>query len=165
MTTMGCDSARDLAPEWVRGALEPGAAREVAAHVAACDDCAAEANVVRALLGAPVDVPAGLHERIILAVGRPAAPWYRGHGRAVALAATAAGVLLLGRSVLDREPGDAAPGGAPVPVAEASGSVLGEALAPPYSGWPGADGVLAGSVVLQDLSDDELELLLQEMDS
>jgi hypothetical protein len=95
---------RDALPEWVHGRLDASAAAPVASHVAGCDVCAAEAELLRELNAALVPAPAIDASRIAAAVReardqrrarhrRPPVSWRAAAG-ALAVAASIVGVLL-----------------------------------------------------------------------
>lgn len=146
----GCEHVRETLPEWVRGELDPGEGDAVAAHLAECGECRAEADLLGLLAAAPPPVPAGLAERIRADVAghrRPAAaagrPWW-------ALAAAAVAAVALGIGVGSDTATDVS-----VPV-YAADAATGDA-------WMSGDGEIAGVPALGDLSDDELEALLDDL--
>jgi anti-sigma factor RsiW len=166
-----CEFYADALIERAAGALDGERAARLDAHLAVCPDCTASLATIRALQAAPLSVPAGLEGRIRAAVReagasgvsspvRPAAaPAPERHGRprwriwaaplaaAAALAALWIGIGLPGRSD---------------PAAEAV-AVFDDY--DPYGVWP-ADGlIVAGEPVLSELSVEELEWLLLELES
>jgi hypothetical protein len=54
---MTCEEVRARLDDWVEGKLDETEAESVAAHVAACDACRAEARSLKALLAAAADLP------------------------------------------------------------------------------------------------------------
>ncbi len=54
---MRCEEVRGRLDEWVEGALGEREKEAVAAHLAGCDDCRAEARALEALLAAAADLP------------------------------------------------------------------------------------------------------------
>ncbi len=54
---MRCEEVRGRLDEWVEGALGERQKEAVAAHLAGCDDCRAEARELEALLAAAADLP------------------------------------------------------------------------------------------------------------
>ncbi len=54
---MRCEEVRGRLDEWVEGALGERQKEAVAAHLAGCDDCRAEARALEALLAAAADLP------------------------------------------------------------------------------------------------------------
>lgn len=169
MTDIGCDAARDQLA--LQGDGHPEGA--LAAHLRVCADCAAESTLVRALRAGAPTAPAGLREAIVARVtpGEGAAPraervaprldsvrrWPVGL-RAGLLAAAALAVLVAGGLLLRES--------APEPdAAELLAASVTDLEAPALADWPGGDGLLAGAPVLAELSEAELEALLEEMGS
>ena len=164
-TSIGCGE--------VRGRLAAVAGDELtdaalATHVRACPACASEWALVRALrAGRPV-APAGLQESIVARVASlgpsragagAGAPEPRINGWRVGALAAAALAVVVTAAVLVRqaEPTDEA--------AELVAAAGTELDAPAVAEWPGGDGLLAGAPVLGELSEAELEALLEEMES
>jgi anti-sigma factor RsiW len=159
MNGYDCDAVRDLIPAYVRNELLPQEAVAAASHLAGCEGCADEAVVVRLVYAAQPAVPAGLEARVLLAVHRPAARRMREPAR-LAMAATVAAALLGGTVVVQRAGllgswTDTSPTRLTLDASDAS------ALS-----WAAAeDPLLHGSSGLQQLSVEELELLLAELES
>ncbi|HSJ25755.1 MAG TPA: zf-HC2 domain-containing protein [Longimicrobiales bacterium] len=151
-----CESVRDLLPLHVRGQLLSHEMSAVEGHMIDCGNCAAEATLVRLLHDAPPAVPAGLQQRVLMAVRRPA-PRRWAPGR-LAMAATVAAALLGGALVLERTGFDFSP--EPMPV-----TLVFEDMSPALSWATGDDPLLGGGAALPDLSLEELELVLAELDS
>ena len=168
----GCEFYGDALVELARGGLEPERVQRVEAHLAECEACRADLAVIRAVESAPAAVPEGLQSRIREAVRggaersapvadapgvrtRRAPVWHGWRPWALPVAAAAALALWLGAAEL------VGPG------AESGASdVAVEAVEyDPYGAWPGSSGVVAGEVVLSELSVEELEALLEELDS
>jgi len=159
-------SVRDLLPELAAGRLDDEAARRVEAHVEDCPECAAELDVLWALDGARPVVPAGLEDRVRAAVHeemrQAAAPVIRLEPRRrswiwspwVAAAAAAVVAVLGGTLVLGG-------GDEPLP---AETEILALETEAPYGSLPGTSGDLAGVAMLDDLSEEELEQLLVELE-
>ena len=158
--------ARDRLPEWIAGRLDAEEAEAVAGAVARDPDLGEEARLLRALAATRAEAPEGRAERIRRAVrdDPAAAPWIapvRAPGRrrsprfawalpawgwaAAAVATVAFGTVLAveGRRVGD-DPGRTAFGTAGSP-------------------WVTDDVVVAGAPVLEDLSDEMLQALLEEL--
>lgn len=170
-----CEFYADALIDLARGELEAGRAERVEAHLATCDECRGALDVIRAVQAAPAVAPAGLESRLQSALrevygagaasrtersgttlrgskrvaGRGWRPW------AIPLAAAAALVVWLGASELISPPVGTERLPEPSEVAEAEYD--------PYGAWPGSDGVVAGELVLSELSVEELEALLEEM--
>lgn len=167
----GCEFYADALVDLVEGGLEPGRAERVEAHLETCDECRASVEVIRAVRGAPAPMPEALEARIQAAVrGAPAdvaqvhrsepTPWetLRGWRRwALPVAAAAAVAFWIGANELITADTSVEPGQ----------TVEVEAMTDydPYGAWPGSDGELAGDLVLGELSVEELEALLEEMES
>ncbi len=164
-----CGHYEEALIEHGAGRLRGPTGRELEAHLAECDACRADLAVIRSVRRTAVRVPDGLEARVRAAVrdatGRAPTrqPVSEGPSRvrrlrsrvdwrawAVPLAAAAmlAAVLVVGR--------DEAPG-----IAE-SDTIVEYDL---YGALPGSDGFLAGEAVLSELSVEELERLLEEMES
>jgi Putative zinc-finger len=153
VNTVNCPTVQDLLPEFARDELGPVAAATVRRHVADCDECRTELELVR-LLTEPVTTPAGLEDRLVGAVhARPVTR--RGSMRYYAVAATFV-MALVAASVVLRRIGESRP-------AETPADAL---VAIPILAWPdGGDPLLHGSPGLQALSESELLKLLQELES
>jgi predicted anti-sigma-YlaC factor YlaD len=157
MSAMDCETARDLLPLLHGTQLNARDRAGLEAHVAGCDGCRAEAELLAMLRRNPARPPAGLAERIL-----DGAPVKRaGQQRAVgvlALAATLAGALLVGRGLVQELVDVGAPAG-PAASVELPAGLL-------QSFWPADDGLAAGiAPALHHLSVDELEVLLAELES
>ncbi len=156
MRAFDCESIRDLLPEWAAGRLDAADAAAVRTHLGRCGACAEEAALLRTLGRHRLEAPAGLERRILHAADRARARRrvVRPLGAAAVIALTwfGAGVLLLD---------DAA---APRPTAAVDGEPIGGPVRP-FSGWPGTDGLLAGALMVDALTDEELELLLAELET
>ena len=172
----GCEFYGDALVELARGELEPGRAERVEAHLETCDACRAELAGVRAVRESPAPVPEGLDARLRAAVAerldsgargaerstgstprpvagsRPRSPWQGWRIWALPAAAAAALTLWVGGALV--LPSD---GGGPTETTALTAEY------DPYGVWPTADGVVAGDVVLSELTVEELEALLEEM--
>jgi anti-sigma factor RsiW len=157
----GCEFYADALVDLAAGSLEEGRAERVKAHLESCEDCRAALAVIREVRRSPAPVPHDLEARIRAAVRggssapapiRRPAPW-RGW-RPWALPALAAAALALwvgGTAILS---GGSAGDGQVTEVAVEYD---------PYGAWPASDGMVAGDLVLSELTVDELEALLEEM--
>ena len=161
---MDCDRVGELLPDMAAGRLSRESVPAVEAHVAACPECRETLAALRLLSMATPQAPDGLESRIRDAVcgqapsvpGAPSEgrgpgvrPSWRRRAPAWGLAAAAVLALLLGRGLVPDEPGD--------PELLALGDDDVPALLPD-------DGMVAGGPVLDDLSDEDLALLLEELD-
>jgi anti-sigma factor RsiW len=158
MNGYDCETVQDLLPAYVRTELPPAEAAAVASHVGTCSNCAEEASVVRLVYAAQTPVPAGLEARVLLAVHRPAPGRVWASVRLAAAAAVAAvvvgGSLVIQRVVL-LDSSVAAPAIVTLDANDAS-----------TFSWAAAENPwLHGSSALQQLSVEELELLLAELES
>jgi hypothetical protein len=154
MNTVQCDWVRDRAAGRVAGRLDEQESLVLDSHVAGCADCAREFEAIRLVARHPVSLPAGLEARVLRAVHAPSRP--RAAPVRLALAASIAFALLAGGVVWKM--GLAPTGGEPAPARDDGGAAL---LA-----WPAAgDPLLHGGTSLHELSVDELEVLLKELES
>lgn len=175
----GCEFYADALIEHAAGRLDEERAARVDAHVADCAACADTLRVITALKASPAPVPVQLEARIraavrdVAGVGATEAPtpvpvasaarpsvsghrrWVRWRPLTLPLAAAAAmaglwiGVGMPGIGTTD-------PLGTAVAVLDDD---------EPYGAWP-ADGlIVAGDPLWSELSVEELEYLLQEMES
>jgi predicted anti-sigma-YlaC factor YlaD len=148
MTDVRCESVRDSIPDLAGGRLDGETASEVRAHLDRCDDCRAEAELVSLLYAGRPQVPAQLVQNIEghvrfrrRAVVRP---WWG--VAAAAVAAVALGIGVTSRSEPEVE-------NVPAYVADMQG----------LSPWVSDDGLIAGAPALDGLSDEALQILLDEM--
>ncbi len=147
--TATCETTRSLLPEWVRRELEASEAGLIDAHLATCDDCSAESQLVQVLFAGRAVPPSGLAHSVREHIasrtrrGRQQRPWW-------GLAAAAVAAVALGIGVVAQADPTAV-----VPIyATESGSA---------DAWMSDDGEIAGAPALDDLSEDELAALLDEL--
>jgi predicted anti-sigma-YlaC factor YlaD len=158
MNRIDCESTRDLLPPLVRAELTGPDAATVEAHLATCAACLEEVAVVRQVHALKVVVPAGLEARVLTAVRRrmPAPRWVPARW---AMAATFAAAVLGGTVIFER-----------------LGVRLGDDVQPAFVelddgvvtvlSWAAAeDPLLHGLSALDQLSIEELEVLLAELES
>lgn len=144
MNRYDCEAIRDMLPSLIRGEMLPHEAASAEVHLDGCADCRAEANIVRLLQNGLAPVPPGLETRVLAAVRRRSV--MRGLPARLAMAATLAAAVIGGSLIFDRT-GDRNPADL-------------EAVS-----WAAAeDPLLHGGSELQDLSVEELEMLLVELD-
>jgi anti-sigma factor RsiW len=166
----GCEFFADALIERAAGTLDRERDARLLVHLAECPDCTAALAMVATLRAAPLEVPPGLEARIRSAVREVARPTVqpaeavagaapresraRWRSWALPLAAVAALVVLwIGIGLPD---GDDT-------LSDASFAVFEDYE--PYGAWP-ADGlIIAGEPLLSELSVEELERLLQEMET
>ena len=148
MSSPHCELIRDTIPDFAAGRMAAPAAATVQTHLDGCDECRAEAQLVALLYSARPLVPGDLTRRIEEHVrsDRPglARPWW-------GLAAAAVAAVALGIGVSSRAPSVDVE--VPAYVAEMQG----------LSPWVSDDGLIAGAPALEGLSDEALQILLDEM--
>lgn len=148
MSDPGCERVREWIPDVVADRLAGPDADAARAHLRTCADCAAEAELVALLYASRPAAPAGLVGAIEAGIRRRPGigfqPWW-------GVAAAAVAAVALGIGVTSRSGPDDVE--LPAYVAEVQG------LTP----WVSEDGLIAGSPVLDDLSDEALLTLLDEM--
>jgi anti-sigma factor RsiW len=152
-----CEQARDLVPLLIRGQLLPDDAAVTEAHLSACAECRAEMDVVHAVSRDIAPVPAGLQARVLLAVRRP--PRRAGLVNRLAMAATLAAAVLGGSVIFERWAQQR------LPEANGGALVMEDGMPPLVSWGVSQDPLLQGSSSVTQLSLEELEILLQELDS
>jgi hypothetical protein len=172
MTDNHCERILDLLPEWASDHLDRAAGEAVEDHLAVCDSCRESAEVVRSLIRFRPDPPTGLENRIQSRVREEfgdeaglqgdrdrkqtskVVP-IRTRRRLVptwALSAAALVVLGLGtKALLDENGQDVVLD----PVSVAAEDPIPEA-------WLWDDGIVAGGLVLDGLTEEDLEALLEE---
>jgi predicted anti-sigma-YlaC factor YlaD len=148
MNDVMCETTRELIPDFVGDRADSEHRRLVDGHVVTCAECRAELELARLLLSSRYEVPTDLADRIEQAVlfDRRAVrrPWW-------GLTAAAIAALALGIGVASRV--------ATAPVVDVPGyayEVEGEL-------WLSDDGVIAGAPMLDGLSDEALNQLLDEL--
>jgi predicted anti-sigma-YlaC factor YlaD len=143
MNPFDCEAIRDLLPSLTRGEMLSHEKVLADLHLDACADCRAEADIVRAIqVLAPI--PDGLEARVITAVNRRRIGGAR--SARMALAAMLAMAVVGGALIVDR-----VTGGADLDVEAVS--------------WAAADDpLLHGASELHELSIEQLELLLEELE-
>lgn len=147
MKPIDCGTVREAIAEVVGGRASSEAIGLVERHVTTCEPCRTELALVRLLRATRAEPRAGLHARILrgLAFDRQAMqrPWW-----ALTAAAVAALALGIGFS------------------SDAGVEVTAPAFAlEAEAGWAldEGEGLVAGAPVLDDLSDDALEMLLADL--
>ena len=156
MTTTNCEHVRDVLPDLLADRLDPIEAAAVRAHVQRCADCRAELELAELIAQSRMSVPAGLEARVLSATaGRRKRVWTNTR---YAVAASIAVAVIGGSAVIApwlRSTNQPGPAALEVPAPEAVGP-----------GWIGVqDAFLTGASSLRDLSVEELEKLLTEIDS
>ncbi|MBW3554917.1 MAG: zf-HC2 domain-containing protein [Gemmatimonadetes bacterium] len=163
----GCEFHADALADLAAGRLEADRAARVREHLATCAACREDLEVLTIVSRAEATPPEGLEDRIRAAAREVA---QEGQGRtapavrarrpsrwrpwALPLAA-AAGLATLWVGVLGRD-------------ADSDDRFEADALAlaaeAPFGAWPAAGPVVAGDPVLSELSTEDLERLLEEME-
>lgn len=175
MNGRACETVRDRLVEYRAGALPALDAAATRAHLDRCAECASEVELLRDLDGARRTAPEGFTERVMAAYrgeraglaasvpgravvsGRLRGTGFAARFRALPVAAALAGILIVGAVIARTGFGPAMPADDPA----ATQVEAGLAILP----WPGDDGVLAGAPALDALTNDEIEALLEELDS
>lgn len=143
---MNCEYIRDVYPDVLNGSAEPSLEQQVRAHVATCDECRAETAMLAVLRSVQTPVPTGLHERVMRAASTPAPRW-RVSRSGLAMAATLAAAVVGGSFLMETQN----------PTAKKN---------EPGFGFVSVEGAMvSGASSLDDLSVEELEKLLREMES
>jgi hypothetical protein len=154
MTMLTCETVRDRMPELAAGLLVDEEADPVERHLDACAACSDERELVLLLRGTAPAPPPGLDARIGRAVRTGATVAARRRTvPSFAIAAGAAFALLTGSLIVRGGIG-------------AGGEGTGAAVREVTLGWPTvADPILRAAPVLSDLTVEELESLLAELES
>lgn len=146
----GCAEVRELLPDYAAGRLEAAVLASVDRHLATCDDCREEVELIGLLVATRVAPPVGLDDRVVGALGRRRAvahrPWW-------GLSAAAVAAVALGIGISS----------GPTP---ASDPLQVQPIATEFDEgdfWVSDDGLLAGAPALEELSDEALEQLLEEL--
>ena len=144
MSPYDCESIRDMLPAFVRGEMLPHEVVQVDLHLEECAACQAEAGVVRLLQSTLAPVPEGLESRVLTALRR--GRLVNGRRTRLALAATLGAAMLGGSLIYDRA------------------GVMREIDVEAVSWAAAQDPLLHGGSELHELSVEQLELLMEEMD-
>lgn len=182
----GCDFYADALADKALGRLESGRAESVERHLASCQECRTALVVMRRVRSTPLPVPEGLETRLQQAVREAAAGNGRTHrtgvpgpeleaekGRPGRVGAPSAGWGFRKRWALPLAAAAAlaalwvglGPEGRPSPDEPEAGALVTVEEYEPYGSWPASGDVIAGELVLSELSVEELERLLEEMES
>lgn len=148
MSQIECGTVREWLPGHAAHELDVEASAQVEAHVAACDECRAELELVMLLRGSRVTVPSGLAAQITRRVRSERRvihrPWW-------GISAAAVAALALGIGFNGSAPGSSAA------VADFAYETEEGDL------WLSDDGLLAGAPAIDALSDEALVELLDEL--
>lgn len=170
MNGSNCDRTLDRLPDWAAARLSAEDAEVVRTHVDGCATCREAWEVVRLLAEAgPRPVPEGLEARLRAAVreasggAEPGAvgrarpnPGVRWRLPSWGLAAAAGIVLAVATPLLVERMGGA-------PASDDDAEVVTAVVDRLPSPWFDDEGTVAGAPVLDDLTDEDLERLLEEM--
>jgi hypothetical protein len=156
MMGIDCDAVRDTLPLLGRDETTSQDAAAVAAHLERCEECRAEQALVSLVHELAEEVPADLEARVLAAVHRHMTR--RWTPTRLAIAATVAAAVLGGSLVFDRWGYDL------VPTPNGATLVYDDNLA--VVSWAASDDpLLQSGTTLQQLSVEELEFILAELDS
>ena len=146
--TQDCGHIREWIPDVAAGRASDDAARTVEAHAAGCGDCRAELALARALFDTRPRIPGDAAGPVLGALRRDRSASRRSSW---GLAAAAVAALALGIGI------SSGPG---VPAGNGD-DVLDEVAEEEL--WLSDDGVVAGAPMIETLSDEALEQLLDEL--
>ncbi len=172
-----CELYTDALLEHAAGRLPTSRATAVQEHLAGCAECRQDMAVLQRLRSAESPLPAGLDARVrraaLAEAGRLAAERTALRGAASPArargvrparwipwalpAAAAAALTLVWSGIIAPDSGGVGRDGA----AELAAAESYE----PFGAWPAADGMVAGEPVLTDLSEEQLQSLLEDMES
>jgi hypothetical protein len=155
MSNLNCEYVRDVYPEVLNGSAQPVIVQSVRAHIASCDDCRAEIAIIEAIHARPMRVPDGLHDRVMQSASQRPSRWQFSRNDMLMAATLAA--ALIGGSVLMRRP-EPRPTTVATPAAD-------ETATRSLGAVNVEDAMLSGKASLDDLSVEQLEKLLQEVES
>jgi len=153
-----CGRIRELLPELVRGELSVRAAIIAKTHADSCAECRDELRLVRMLSDNLAPLPAGLEDRVIMAVRNvrpmPSRRWSPAH---LAMAATVAAAVI-GGSIMYRVVGFNTPA---VDLTNETATLNDQSAV----GWAATeDPMLHGASFIQERTVEELEMILAEID-
>ena len=148
-----CHAVRDDLAPYTAGTLPAVRAQQIDDHLESCAECRTEHALIM-LLRTPHAVPAELAGRVRRAAALPVPA---DHSQRRVLAAAAVAATILGGAIVALQWTNSTPEPAAVPAVETAASELGWAAR--------TDPVLHEGPGLSALSDEELEVLLEEMQS
>ena len=148
MSDHTCADAKALLPALVRGELVGEERTRIDDHVSSCVACADEVALIRRLRAVPLEVPAGLAGEIKAAVASDQSRPRRSFGWQLPAAATI--VLALGTAIVWQR-AQTLP--EPSQLAQESFVMV----------WSDDDALVADAPMLEDLSEEELAVLLEEL--
>ena len=146
-----CGTVREVLPDFAAGRLDASERAQVVSHIATCEECRDELELVGLLFESRVSAPVGLDDRVLEAVTRRPRPAHRPWW---GLSAAAVAAIALGIGISSEDGALTNP-----PVDEfATEFEEGEF-------WVSDDGLLAGAPSLEGLSDEALMEFLEELTS
>ena len=161
MTKIECADVKDFLPEWIRGELGESERGVVSQHISSCAPCSEEVELLRRIQAAAFSTPASLASEIKSVLAAEMA--------VVGEIESDAGVE---HGWAGRFAGWRLPAAATVVLALGTGLIWQRMQALPEVGplgqdpfavvWPSDDADVAGVPMLEDLSDEDLALLLEE---
>ena len=155
---MNCETIRDMLPDLASGTLDHATSSLLHAHIAGCAGCAAEWRIVQSVHGGAMAVPADLVAGIAAAVARRAGTTgTRRHVRHYAMAAAIAFTLFGGLLAVQQLGDRASMGNRADPIAAPA---VGSAAFPVTT-----DPLVGNQSAVSELTEEQLEALLTEMDS
>lgn len=157
MMVCDCEAVRDVLPALARGALPPQEASAAEQHLRLCGECREEAALVRLIQESCEPLPARLETRVLTAVRRAPVRPRRWTPVRVALAASVAAALFAG-ALLSRYLDTPA-------ASELAGLLDADFEAASMLGLAHDDALLHSGTSLQELTVEELEILLAELES
>lgn len=148
MMELNCEYVRDAYPDHLTGRLDAGMMQEVRAHLLSCEACAREAEILDAVSSEQIVAPENLHASILAAAALPE-PRPKS-GRAALVMAASIAVAVIGGIALLRSGEQRM---APAPESAGFGYVSVE------------QAMLSGKASLDDFSEEQLQTLLEEMET
>jgi hypothetical protein len=157
MTPTNCEAVRDALPDHLRGGSTASTRVAIERHLGACTGCRHERGILELVMRSGALPDERLVERVLQATKPVRRSW--GHATTLAAAATFAAALL-GVSLLSRQ--GALP---PLRAGEPTAALVEEAVGHGALSWLDNDPLIRTGVGLHDLSVEELEALLMELES
>jgi hypothetical protein len=146
-----CGRIRDLLPLALRGPLPPAERGEVEAHIARCEECRSEERFLGRVFEARPRAPGSLAPSVMDAMDQTVGGRMRRGSLTWGFRAAAVAVLALGVGVVWQR-------------METRDPIWSLALDAPAESWGQEDWLVAGSALLDGVSEETLLALLEEMD-
>jgi anti-sigma factor RsiW len=151
MNQPDCAVSKDLLPAYLAGELSGDESEAVRSHLAACEDCRVEADLIERIRRTTPQPRAALGASVRDGIRSGSGGRAGGISRHWWIAAAATVVLSLGTGLVWQQmQGD------PLPI------MIAEQVDNDF--WPGDETLLAGGLDWDDLSDEELTVLLEDWD-